>query len=147
MLWKDLNNKVHDDMGGEALYLPSWPQNMIQITQQEADALRALTPAQLLEQKAAVLKTFVSIRATMISVLSVIAGKKGRAGHSPDAQACDAACTSLQEIESNPAIIAATDGATTKAAILSAYQIIAATLNVSSPSSAAEFVAIGLTYP
>jgi hypothetical protein len=42
--WKDTNNKVHDDMNGEALYLPSWSQGMTQITQAEADAILAPPP-------------------------------------------------------------------------------------------------------
>jgi hypothetical protein len=105
------------------------------------------TPAQLLEEKAVVLKTFVTLRATMIGVLSAIAGKKDRKAKSVDALACDNACDSLLAIESTPAFIAATDGPTAQAAILSAYQVIAATLSVASPDSAAEFVAMGLTYP
>jgi hypothetical protein len=38
-LWKDLNNQIHDDMDGQALYIPSWPQGMVQITRAEADAI------------------------------------------------------------------------------------------------------------
>lgn len=50
MLWKDSNNGIHDDMDGEALLLPIWPQGMVQITQAEAEALLAPPPLTLAQQ-------------------------------------------------------------------------------------------------
>lgn len=38
-LWKDGNNKVHDDDNGRALSLSIWPKNAVPITQIEADIL------------------------------------------------------------------------------------------------------------
>lgn len=38
-LWKDSSNQIHDDMDGEAMALPSWPQGMTQISHSEADAI------------------------------------------------------------------------------------------------------------
>lgn len=38
-VWQDANSGLHDDMNGEALSLPSWPQGMTQLTQAEADAI------------------------------------------------------------------------------------------------------------
>jgi predicted NAD/FAD-dependent oxidoreductase len=51
-LWKDSNNKIHDDMNGKALALPTWPQGMTQITQADATAILnpAPTPAQIFTQ-------------------------------------------------------------------------------------------------
>lgn len=48
MFWKDSNNQICDDMDGQALSLPSWPQGMTQITPLEADAILhpPLTPQQ-----------------------------------------------------------------------------------------------------
>jgi len=105
------------------------------------------SPAQLLADKAAVLKTFVSLRVTIVSVLAAIAGRMQRAGDMTSALACDVASTSFIGIENTPAFIAAPDAPTAQAVILIAYQTIAATLNASSPTAAAEFVAMGLTYP
>jgi len=39
-LWKNLENAIWDDMDGEAIGLPSWPQGLIPITEQEADDIR-----------------------------------------------------------------------------------------------------------
>ena len=44
-LWKDTNNKVHDDMDGTALHL--LPAGCVPITQAEADALLAPPPPTL----------------------------------------------------------------------------------------------------
>lgn len=52
-LWKDSNNQIHDDMDGEALALPSWPQGMTQLTPAEANALIS---AQAEEAQAALAK-------------------------------------------------------------------------------------------
>ena len=46
-LWKDASGGIHDDADGSALDLPSWPQGLTQITQAQADALNAPTPAQV----------------------------------------------------------------------------------------------------
>lgn len=54
-LWKDSNGKVHDDMDGAALSLPSWPQGMTQITQPEADAI--LNPPPTIAQVQAMLES------------------------------------------------------------------------------------------
>ncbi len=35
-LWKDVNGNLHDDMDGEALSLPNWPQGAIELTAEEA---------------------------------------------------------------------------------------------------------------
>ena len=45
-LYKDLNNKIHDDMDGTALHL--LPTGCVLITQAEADILRAPTAAEVL---------------------------------------------------------------------------------------------------
>lgn len=39
MLYKTPNNIVHDDMGGSALSLPSWPVDAVPISAEEAAAL------------------------------------------------------------------------------------------------------------
>ena len=39
-LWHNpIDNSIHDDMNGEALALPAWPQGMTQITKAQADVL------------------------------------------------------------------------------------------------------------
>lgn len=42
-LWKEIKQngkiEIHDDMGGEALTNPHWPQGMAPVTQAEADAI------------------------------------------------------------------------------------------------------------
>ena len=53
-LWKDSNNKIHDDDEGRALSLPIWPQGMVQITQAEADALLAPPPLTSAQKRAAI---------------------------------------------------------------------------------------------
>lgn len=53
-LWKDISGRVHDDMNGEALSLPVWPQGMTQITQKEADALLAPSPMTSAQKRAAI---------------------------------------------------------------------------------------------
>jgi hypothetical protein len=146
-LWKNLNNQIHDDMDGVALSYPNWPQQgMVKITQQEADVLLAPTAEQLLEQKTDVLKTFISLRATIVNVLSAIAGRMERAGDMSSALACDAAATSFINIENTAEFIAATDAPTAQAVIITAYKTIAATLAKSSPISAAQFEAMGFSY-
>lgn len=44
-LWKDSSNQIHDDMDGEAMALPSWPQGMTQISHSEADAITSAQAA------------------------------------------------------------------------------------------------------
>jgi hypothetical protein len=39
-LWKNSENAIWDDMDGAAIGLPSWPEGLIPITQQEADDIR-----------------------------------------------------------------------------------------------------------
>lgn len=39
-LWKNSENAIWDDMDGEALGLPSWPEGLVSITEQEADDIR-----------------------------------------------------------------------------------------------------------
>jgi hypothetical protein len=39
-LWKTLDNVIWDDMDGAAIGLPSWPEGMIPITEQEAEDIR-----------------------------------------------------------------------------------------------------------
>jgi hypothetical protein len=145
--WIDQDNNLHDDMDGEAITLPIWPLDMIEITQQEAGALLAPTPAQLLEQKVGVLKEFISLRERIVSVLTGIAGRTQRAGDLTSALACDAAAESFIGIENTPAFIAAPDSKTAQAIILAASQSIAATLTKASPSAAEQFAAMKLIYP
>ena len=38
-IWIDTNNTLHDDMDGEALSLPSWPQGMTQATPEQIAAI------------------------------------------------------------------------------------------------------------
>ncbi|OIR10967.1 hypothetical protein GALL_71380 [mine drainage metagenome] len=52
-LWTNAaKTEVHDDKGGVALTYPSWPQGLTQITQAEADAIRASVSAIPLPQQA-----------------------------------------------------------------------------------------------
>jgi len=44
-IWKDSNGSLHDDMDGAALALPSWPQGMTQLTDEQALALQNPTPS------------------------------------------------------------------------------------------------------
>jgi hypothetical protein len=37
-LWKDVSSNIYDDANGAALFLASWPKNLVQITQAQADA-------------------------------------------------------------------------------------------------------------
>jgi len=39
-LWKDSENNIYDDMNGEAIGLPSWPEGLVSITEQEAYDIR-----------------------------------------------------------------------------------------------------------
>lgn len=39
-IWKDSAGALHDDMGGEALGLPTWPQNMTELSEEEAYLLQ-----------------------------------------------------------------------------------------------------------
>lgn len=39
-IWKDKNNALYDDMGGEAIKLPGWPDGLTKITDAEAQAIR-----------------------------------------------------------------------------------------------------------
>ena len=39
-LWKTADNVIWDDMDGEAIGLPSWPEGLIPVTEQEADEIR-----------------------------------------------------------------------------------------------------------
>lgn len=39
-LWKDSQNNIFDDMDGQAIGLPSWPEGLVSITEQEADDIR-----------------------------------------------------------------------------------------------------------
>lgn len=48
-IWQDSNGGLHDDMGGAALTLPSWPQGMTKLTAAQAVALQ--NPPLTLAQK------------------------------------------------------------------------------------------------
>jgi hypothetical protein len=51
-LWHNsIDNSIHDDMNGEALLIPAWPQGMTQITQAQADALLAPPPLTSVQQR------------------------------------------------------------------------------------------------
>lgn len=39
-LWKDSQNNIFDDMDGQAIGLPSWPEGLVSITEQEADDIQ-----------------------------------------------------------------------------------------------------------
>jgi hypothetical protein len=41
-IWQDAQGDLHDDMAGEALLLPSWPQGMTQLTDTQVAAIRAV---------------------------------------------------------------------------------------------------------
>jgi hypothetical protein len=43
-IWIDLNNNLHDDMNGEALSLPNWPEHMQLATQAQIDAITNPAP-------------------------------------------------------------------------------------------------------
>ena len=51
-IWKDENNGLHDDMDGTALTLPSWPQGLTSITDEEAASISAVNNAPTPEQVA-----------------------------------------------------------------------------------------------
>lgn len=40
-LWKDASGNLHDDMGGRALSLPSWPSGLTLLTTAQADAMQS----------------------------------------------------------------------------------------------------------
>ena len=40
-LWIDSNNKLHDDMGGDALLLPNWPKGMTLATPDQIASITA----------------------------------------------------------------------------------------------------------
>jgi len=40
-IWQDSNGGLHDDMGGAALALPTWPQGMTLLTDAQVAAIRA----------------------------------------------------------------------------------------------------------
>lgn len=45
MYYKTPDNSLHDDMGGQALSLPVWPKDAVPISDEEADAIRAVIAA------------------------------------------------------------------------------------------------------
>jgi hypothetical protein len=45
-IWRDENGGLHDDMDGLALSLPSWPQGMTQLTNEQVQDMQAPTLAQ-----------------------------------------------------------------------------------------------------
>lgn len=56
-IWKDVNNVLHDDMGGEALTLPGWPTGMMLLTDEEVAVVRNPTTAQLMSSELLALAT------------------------------------------------------------------------------------------
>ena len=56
-IWIDTNNTLHDDMDGEALSLPSWPQGMTQATPEQIAATQ--NPAPTLAQTIATFESAV----------------------------------------------------------------------------------------
>ena len=43
-IWQNqIDNSLHDDMNGEALNLPIWPQGMIQLTDSEVEAIQSVS--------------------------------------------------------------------------------------------------------
>jgi len=64
-LHKDPNGNIHDDMDGAALHL--LPAGCVEITQSEADVLRAPTPAEILAaSNAAILAQIAPIEAAQV---------------------------------------------------------------------------------
>ena len=49
-IWIDLNNKLHDDMDGIALSLPSWPQNLTKATDAQIAASQVKTKEELIAE-------------------------------------------------------------------------------------------------
>ncbi len=47
-IWQDTDGKLHDDMNGEALLLPSWPQGATLLDEQQVQSLYAPTRDQVL---------------------------------------------------------------------------------------------------
>ena len=52
-IWQNSNGGLHDDMGGEALSLPAWPQGMARITDALAAAIQAQQAAAQQDARAA----------------------------------------------------------------------------------------------
>ncbi|HVI51510.1 MAG TPA: hypothetical protein VM661_09895 [Candidatus Sulfotelmatobacter sp.] len=63
-IWKDADGLLHDDMDGAAIGLPSWPQGMTLITDDEAAALRAPTAEEIRANFVAASKTALAATST-----------------------------------------------------------------------------------
>ncbi len=105
----------------------------------------AETLARMADEKNAVIAQMRILRAGVLNALAGIAGRAQRAGNSADANACDAASAALLDITLDPGVVAATDGATTTAAVLACYRAIAAQLTANSPASVSAFDSLELT--
>jgi hypothetical protein len=139
-LHKDLQGNIHDDMNGTALGL--LPVGCVPITQAAADALLAPTTAQIAAEKDAVLARMRVIRETALDRLNGIVSRAVRAGDNSLTAPCDAAAVSLLNITTDAGIVAATDGASTKTAVLAVWRTIAATLTAAAPAAASVFIGL-----
>ena len=65
-IWQDSNGGLHDDMNGAALALPSWPQDMTQLTDAQAAAIQD-PPLTLAQAQGAQLALMDSAYATAVA--------------------------------------------------------------------------------
>lgn len=96
-IYKTPDNTLHDDMGGAALSLPSWPRDAKTITNEEADAIRsasitALPQQQMIQQ---VMLGMKSKRLDIFRVLDTLQVDALTANKQPQAQAIMQAKTAM----------------------------------------------------
>lgn len=114
-------------------------QRVIQLTDAEITAASVSKAQEDVLQKEAVLVQARELREKIINRLSGIAARAQRGGRLAEAEACDAATLSLLDVTTLPAVVAATNGAEAKAAVMSAWLDIATTLKATSTYAATAF--------
>lgn len=102
------------------------------------------TADELAAQKTAVLKQARTIRETVLDRLTGLRVNDIDPADTVSLAAIAVARTALKDLPLHPSVLAATDGASTKAAILARWYEIAATLSATAQPVASAFVGLGL---
>jgi len=120
-------------------------ETLVDLTPDEILASELAKDNESAADKLSILSQGRAIREIALNRLTGIADRASRAGDITTASACDAAAISLLNITSLQSVINATDGPTTKIALLFVWKQIAAQLAAATPAAVTAFTGLDIS--
>lgn len=143
-LYKDTNGNIHDDMEGTALCL--LPAGCVLISDAEAEIILnpPPSPESIAKEKDEIIAKARIIREQILNRLSGILLSYVAAGDTSHNAAIETGRQRLLNMTKDPRVVAATDGDSTKTAVMAVYGEIASALAAADQASVSAFNGISL---